>query len=136
MEPELATPEFIGQMEHLIGSYGWFILIVFIGVLFKEAIHKAVEGLMIFIGHDFDNDDMLYISGRAARIVRVGLFRTVFYMVDRDTKMVVPNDRLKTLTIEKRLNRNGSLAYLFKGGEKGFEEQQNLKNKEGAKKEY
>jgi hypothetical protein len=88
---------------------------------------------MIFIGHDFDNDDMLYISGRAARIVRVGFFRTVFYMVDRDTKMVVPNDRLKTLTIEKRLNRNGSLAYLFKGGEAGYDEQQQKKDK--AKKE-
>ena len=76
---------------------------------------------------------MLYISGRAARIVRVGFFRTVFYMVDRDTKMVVPNDRLKTLTIEKRLNRNGSLAYLFKGGEEGFDEQQ---KKTEVKKEY
>jgi hypothetical protein len=135
MEPELVTPELKSQIEHIMGSYGWFILIAFVGVLFKDVLHKAVEGFMIFIGHDFDNDDMLYISGRAARIVRVGLFRTVFYMVDRDTKMVVPNDRLKTLTIEKRLNRNGSLAYLFKGGEKGFEEQQDLKNKEGVKKE-
>jgi hypothetical protein len=124
MEPEIVTPEVRSQIEHLIGSYGWLFFMAFGAVLFKDVVHKAVEGLMIFIGHDFDNDDMLYISGRAARIVRVGFFRTVFYMVDRDTKMVVPNDRLKTLTIEKRLNRNGSLAYLFKGGEAGYDEQQ------------
>ena len=134
MEPEIVTPEFKGQIEHVIGIYGWLFFMAFIGVLFKDVIHKAVEGFMIFIGHDFDNDDMLYISGRAARIVRVGFFRTVFYMVDRDTKMVVPNDRLKTLTIEKRLNRNGSLAYLFKGGEEGFDEQQQKKSE--VKKEY
>ena len=133
MEAEIVSPEFKGQMEHVIGSYGWLLIMAFMGVLFKDVIHKAVEGLMIFIGHDFDNDDLLYISGRAARIVRVGFFRTVFYMVDRDTKMVVPNDRLKTLTIEKRLNRNGSLAYLFKGGEEGFDEQQ---KKSEVKKEY
>jgi hypothetical protein len=29
--------------------------------------------------------------------------KTVFYMKDRGTKMVVPNEKLKNLTLEKRL---------------------------------
>ena len=38
--------------------------------------------------------------------------------------MVVPNEQLKRLTIEKKLNLNGSVDYLKKGGDPGFEEQQ------------
>ena len=52
MEPEIVTPEFKGQIEHVIGIYGWLFFMAFVGVLFKDVIHKAVEGLMIFIGHD------------------------------------------------------------------------------------
>ena len=37
--------------------------------------------------------------------------------------MVVPNDRLKMLTVEKTLPKNGGFPYLYKGGESGYEEQ-------------
>ena len=46
-------------------------------------------------------------------------------MTDRKTKMVVPNDRLKMLVVEKTLPKNGGFPYLFKGGEAGYEEQEN-----------
>ena len=45
-------------------------------------------------------------------------------MSDRGTKMLVPNDRLKLLTIEKQLPKNGSYPYLYKAGEPGYEEQE------------
>ena len=112
-----------------MGSYGWFVLIAFLGILFKDAIHKAVEGLLICIGKDFCNDDVLYISGRQARIVRVGFLKTIFYMTDRGTKMIVPNDRLKLLVIEKKLPKNAGFHYLFKGGEAGYEEQRKIREK-------
>ena len=114
------------MFEDLIGTYGWFILAGFLAVLLKDAIHKAVEGFMVFMGKDFQNDDILYISGRQARIVRVGLFKTIFYMTDRKTKMVVPNDRLKMLVVEKTLPKNGGFPYLFKAGEAGYEEQNEI----------
>ena len=129
MEQELVSPQFQHQVEHIIGSYGWFILIAFIGILFKDAIHKAAEGLLICVGKDFCNDDVLYISGRQARIVRVGLLKTIFYMTDRGTKMIVPNDRLKLLVIEKKLPLNGGFHYLHKGGEQGYEEQRAVREK-------
>ena len=129
MDKELVGPEIQQVAEQLIGSYGWLIIAAFFGMLFKDAIHKAVEGFLICIGKDFCNDDVLYISGRQARIVRVGFLKTIFYMTDRGTKMIVPNDRLKLLVIEKKLPLNGGFHYLHKGGEKGYEEQRAIREK-------
>lgn len=91
--------------EEMLGHYGWMIITVIIGFLFKESIVSALQGFMVFVGNDFNNDDVIYISGREARIVRVGISKTVFYMTDRGTKMIVPNERLKSLTLEKVLQR-------------------------------
>tara|TARA_Y100000361_G_scaffold148703_1_gene161937 strand:- start:14 stop:433 length:420 start_codon:yes stop_codon:yes gene_type:complete len=123
VEQQLINPETKKVIEELIGSYGWFVIFAFMAILGKDALHKAAEGFLVFMGKDFQNDDILYISGRQARIVRVGLFKTIFYMTDRKTKMVVPNDRLKMLVVEKTLPKNGGFPYLYKGGEPGYEEQ-------------
>ena len=129
MNEKLANPEIQQAAEQLIGSYGWLLIIAFLGILFKDAIHKAAEGLIICVGKDFCNDDVLYISGRQARIVRVGFLKTIFYMTDRGTKMIVPNDRLKLLIIEKKLPLNGGFHYLHKGGEQGYDEQRAIREK-------
>ena len=50
-------------------------------------------------------------------------------MTDRGTKMIVPNDRLKLLVIEKKLPLNGGFHYLHKGGEQGYEEQSAVRDK-------
>ena len=129
MNEKLADPEIQQAAEQLIGSYGWLVLIAFLGILFKDAIHKAAEGLLVCVGKDFCNDDVLYISGRQARIVRVGFLKTIFYMTDRGTKMIVPNDRLKLLVIEKKLPLNGGFHYLYKGGEHGYDGQRAIRDK-------
>ena len=90
-------------MEQMIGHYGWMAVTLALGFFFKESIINMMQGMQIFMGNDFNNDDIIYISGREARIVRVGMTKTVFYMKDRGTKMVVPNEKLKNLTLEKRL---------------------------------
>ena len=123
MEQQLVAPETVKVIEHMMGKYGWVALFAFIALLGKDALHKAAEGFMVWIGSDFANDDILYISGRQARIVRVGLLKTIFYMSDRGTKMIVPNDRLKLLVVEKQLPKNGSYPYLYKAGEAGYEAQ-------------
>ena len=92
-----------GLMQELIGHYGWIAVTFALGFFFKESIMNIIQGMQIFMGNDFNNDDIIYISGREARIVRVGMTKTVFYMKDRGTKMVVPNEKLKNLTLEKRL---------------------------------
>ena len=80
-------------------------------------------------GNDINQDDVIYISGRKARVVRVGLSKTIFYMRDRGTKMIIPNTQLKLLTLEKKLLHNGEHpkdngSYLKKSTE-------NVKNQEG-----
>ena len=129
MEQQVIDPEIQRAAEQLIGSYGWLVLLAFFGILFKDAIHKAAEGLLVCVGKDFCNDDVLYISGRQARIVRVGFLKTIFYMTDRGTKMIVPNDRLKLLVIEKKLPLNGGFHYLHKGGEEGYDDQRAVREK-------
>jgi hypothetical protein len=115
------TPE---QVEHvaqdLVGEYGWFVLAALGAILAKDMIINFAQALLVFMGNDFNNDDIIYISGRQARIVRVGIRTTCFYMTDRASKMVVPNEQLKQLTIEKKLMQNGKVPYLPTGGDPGY----------------
>ena len=100
--------------QRLIGSYGWMALGAFAMFFFKESIQSIVEGLQLMMGTDINSDDVVYISGRKSRVVRVGLRKTIFYMSDRGTKMIIPNTQLKALTIEKKLQQNGDHDYLPK----------------------
>ena len=109
-----------GFLESLIGEYGWLLLIAVITIMAKDMIMNFAQGLLVFMGNDFNNDDIIYISGRQARIVRVGIRNTVFYMLDRKTKMLVPNEQLKQHTIEKTLPNNGGAPYLPKGCDPNF----------------
>ena len=93
--------------QELIGSYGWMALGAFAMFFFKDLIQSIAEGISLMMGNDINPDDVIYISGRYARVVRVGLRKTIFYMRDRGTKMIIPNTQLKLLTIEKKLVFNG-----------------------------
>jgi len=109
-----------GFLESLIGEYGWLLLIAVMTIMAKDMIMNFAQGILVFMGNNFNNDDIIYISGRQARIVRVGIRNTVFYMTDRKTKMLVPNEQLKQLTIEKTLPKNGGEPYLPKASDPGF----------------
>jgi len=120
--PDLDRDQVEDIAKNLFSEYGWLFVAGLIALLIKDVMINLVKGIMIFYGHDFDNDDVIYISGRQARIVRVGVTSTTFYMSDRKTKMVVPNEQLKELTIEKTLPKNGGNPYLSSGGEPDFVE--------------
>ena len=105
--------------ENAIGHYGWLLAAAFVALMGKDVLYSFIQGLLIFWGSSFKADEVLYISGRQARIVRVGTTSTTFFMADRQTKMIVPNCQLKQLTVEKRLPENGGEAYLPKGSEAG-----------------
>jgi len=105
--------------EQAVGHYGWLLLGAFAALMGKDVLVNFVQGLVIYWGSDFSNDEILYISGRQARVIRLGLTATTFFMTDRGTKMIVPNSQLKELTVEKKLPVNGGAAYLPKGDETG-----------------
>ena len=116
--------------KNAFSEYGWIVIIGIVALLSKELMMNFVQGVLVFLGSGFNNDDIIYISGRQARIVRVGIRSTTFYMTDRKTKMIVPNEQLKQLVVEKTLPKNGGVPYKPRGGEPGFEDMVEIKLKE------
>jgi hypothetical protein len=78
--------------------------------MFKSSIEKLAAALFMFVGSDYKEDDVVYVDGKPGRIVRVGLTKTVFFIYDvvdgkvvGGSKLVVQNERLASLNIEKPL---------------------------------
>ena len=99
------------QVTELLGNYGWMFLVGTAIFLFRQTIENAVDGFMVFFGNDYNEDDVVEIDGKPGRIVRVGIWKTVFFTYNlRDgkvvsgNKLVVANNRLKNLKIEKPLS--------------------------------
>ena len=100
----------------LLGEYGWMFLAALAVLFFKTTIESTIAGLIIFIGNDYNNDDIVILDGRPGRIVRVSIWKTTFYLysIQKDpngkkfvasgTKLIVENDKLKDLKIEKPLD--------------------------------
>ena len=98
------------QVTTLLGDYGWMFIAGMVMLLFRSTVENAVAGLMVFIGPDYDEDDVIELDGKPGRIVRGGLWRTVFFIyhvVDGNIvsgdKLVVQNDKLKDMKISKPL---------------------------------
>lgn len=108
-----------GVAQQAIGHYGWIVLGAFVVLLLKDVLFNFAQGVIVYWGSSFENDEILYISGRQARVIRLGLTSTTFFMTDKQTKMIVPNEQLKSLVVEKKLPVNGGDEYLPKGSEKG-----------------
>jgi len=99
------------QVTGLIGKYGWMFGVGVAIMLFRQTLENAVDGFMVFFGNDYNEDDVVEIDGKPGRIVRVGIWKTVFFTYDvRDgkvvsgSKLVIANNRLKNLKIEKPLS--------------------------------
>ena len=100
----------------LLGEYGWMFLAALAVLFFKTTIESTIAGLLIFCGNDYNNDDIIILDGRPGRIVRVSMWKTTFYLysIQKDpngkkfvasgTKLIVENDKLKDLKIEKPLD--------------------------------
>ena len=99
----------------LLGEYGWMFLAALAILFFKTTIESTIAGLIIFIGNDYNNDDIIILDGRPGRIVRVSMWKTTFYLyniqesngkkhIASGTKLIVENDKLKDLKIEKPLD--------------------------------
>ena len=98
------------QVTGLIGNYGWMFAAGAAALLFRSTIETSVAGLMIFMGNDYNEDDVVEVDGAPGRIVRVGMWKTVFFIyhivngkIVGGSKLVVANSKLKDLKIEKPL---------------------------------
>jgi hypothetical protein len=95
----------------LLGNGSWIALLL-LPLLFKSALEKLCSALFVFLGSDYQADDIVIIDGRPGRIVRVGITKTTFYLyevkegkITGGTKLVIQNERLASLNIEKPLGK-------------------------------
>ncbi len=117
---EVANAQQIENVIHsnvsvLLGEYGWMFLAGLSVLFFKTTLESLLAGLVVFVGNDYNNDDIVILDGRPGRIVRVSMWKTVFYLyntktdpngkkyVSSGTKLIVENNKLKDLKIEKPL---------------------------------
>ena len=98
------------MVSEILGKYGWLFIVGVLTLLFRSTIEKFVAGMMIFMGNDYNEDDVVEVDGKPGRIVRCGIWSTTFFTYDiRDgiivggAKLVVQNDKLKDLKIENPL---------------------------------
>ena len=99
----------------LLGEYGWMFLAAVAILFFKTTIESLIAGFIVFFGNDYNSDDIIILDGRPGRIVRVSMWKTTFYLytvkravdgknfVSGGTKMIVKNEKLKDLKLEKPL---------------------------------
>ena len=119
MDGQLNVEELQGDIQNsislLLGEYGWMFLAGMAVLFFKTTIESVLAGLVVFLGNDYNNDDIIILDGRPGRIVRVSMWKTIFYLytikkgpegkkfVSGGTKLVIENNKLKDLKIEKPL---------------------------------
>ena len=96
--------------QDLTGKYVWLFIVGLIALMFKSSIEKLAAALFMFVGSDYKEDDVVYVDGKPGRIVRVELTKTVFFIYDvvdgkvvGGSKLVVQNERLASLNVEKPL---------------------------------
>ena len=97
-------------IQEVIQEYSWLLISRILLLLFQNTIREAVDGIMIFLGNDYNEDDVVEVDGSPGRIVRVGIWKTVFFIyhvidgrIVGGSKLVVANSKLKDLKIEKPL---------------------------------
>ena len=102
--------EIQNQVSLILGKYGWLFIVGALTLFFRSTIEKFVAGMMIFMGNDYNEDDVVEVDGKPGRIVRCGVWSTTFFTYDvrngiivGGSKLVIQNVKLKDLKIEKPL---------------------------------
>lgn len=97
-------------IKTLIAEYSWLFIVGVLSLLFRTTIESFVSGLMIFMGNDYNEDDVVEVDGKPGRIVRCGIWSTTFFTYDivdgiivGGSKLVIQNSKLKDIKIEKPL---------------------------------
>ena len=101
-------------IEGLIGQYGWMLIAGFLFLIGRKTIESTIEAIKVFAGDDLNTDDVIIFDGRPARVVRVGIWKTILFVyevgcangkayVKGGNKVAIQNDKLKDHLIEKPL---------------------------------
>lgn len=93
----------------MFGDLAWMFIVAVAALLFKDIVTRIVSGTLIFFGSELNEDDIVFINGsKKARIVRVGILSTTFFLIESNRKLRISNSRLSNLMLEKALPTNGN----------------------------
>ena len=98
------------EVIQFLGEYAWLFISGLALLVFRSTLSKMFDGLSVFLGNDYNEDDVVEVDGKPGRIIRVGMWKTVFFLYEikdggiiSGSKLVVQNERLKSMKIEKPL---------------------------------
>jgi len=109
-----ADQEQLNQIQELIfgniGRYVYVCVLFILVVSFKSSIIDAIAGLRFYLDRTFNEDDVVFLDGRVARITKIGFRRSRFYMADKNSVLTIENSRLNSHVLEKSLLKGTSLG--------------------------
>lgn len=106
------SPDIQKIITDALGAGLWVVLGAIVLFMFRGVVENIVAGLLIFVGKEIRPDDIVVLNGEAARIARVGLIKTTFYVyiIDAQGHVVsgkvihIPHAKLQDQSICKPLS--------------------------------
>jgi len=68
------------EAMHLLGELWWVFIIICALLVFKETIKSFVTSIMVLRSGTYEVDSVVLLEGKPARIVRMGIWKTTFYV--------------------------------------------------------
>ena len=68
------------EAMHLLGELWWVFIIICALLVFKETIKSFVTSIMVLRSGTYEVDQVVLLQGTPARIVRMGIWKTTFYV--------------------------------------------------------
>ena len=56
-------------IQELVNEYSWLFFTGILLLLFNNTISEAVDGIMLFLGNDYNEDDVVEVDGSPGRII-------------------------------------------------------------------
>lgn len=92
--------ELQGEIASIV-SVGFGLIV---SLLVKDLITSFVYGLSFYLDRNFREGDNVIIDGEEARIINIGIMRTIFRKLKTGNWLYVHNSRIRYLKIEKEVN--------------------------------
>jgi len=80
IEEQITLSPFAQEAMHVLGELWWLFIIVCLFMVFRETIKSFVTSLMVLRSGTYEVDDVVILEGVPARIVRMGIWKTTFYV--------------------------------------------------------
>lgn len=80
LEEKITLSPFAQEAMHILGELWWLFIIVCLFMVFRETIKSFVTSLMVLRSGTYEVDDVVILEGTPARIVRMGIWKTTFYV--------------------------------------------------------